>query len=39
MFKNKLSAEDKVYGVNIYLDGKENQRRIASLYNVISVLQ
>ena len=28
MSKKKVSVEDKIYAVNLYLDGKENQRRI-----------
>lgn len=34
MSKKKISAEDKVYGVNLYMDRRKNQRRIASLYDV-----
>lgn len=34
MPKKKISAEDKIYAVNLYLDGKESQGRIASLYDV-----
>ena len=28
MPKRKISIEDKLYAVNLYLDGKESQRRI-----------
>ncbi len=34
MSKRKVSVEDKIYAVNLYLDGKESQRRIASMFNV-----
>jgi transposase-like protein len=34
MPKRKISAEDKIYAVNLYLDGKESQHRIASVFNV-----
>ena len=34
MFKRKVSVEDKIYAVNLYLDGKENQRRIADMFDV-----
>lgn len=34
MSKRKISVEDKIYAVNLYLDGKESQRRIASMFNV-----
>lgn len=29
MSKRKISVEDKLYAVNLYLDGKESQHRIA----------
>lgn len=34
MPKRKISAEDKIYAVNLYLKGKESQRRIASMLDV-----
>ena len=34
MLKRKISVEDKIYAVNLYLDGKESQRRIASMFDV-----
>ena len=34
MYKRKISAEDKIYAVNLYLDGKESQHRIASMFDV-----
>ena len=34
MHKKKISVEDKLYAVNLYLDGKESQRRIASMFDV-----
>lgn len=34
MPKRKISAEDKIYAVNLYLDGKESQCRIASMFDV-----
>ncbi len=34
MPKRKRSVEDKLYAVNLYLDGKESQRRIASMSDV-----
>lgn len=34
MYKRKISVEDKIYAVNLYLDGKESQHRIASMFNV-----
>ena len=34
MSKRKVSVEDKIYAVNLYLDGKESQRRIASMFDV-----
>ena len=34
MSKRKVSAEDKIYAVNLYLDGKESQHRIAAMFNV-----
>ena len=34
MSKRKVSVEDKTYAVNLYLDGKESQRRIADMFDV-----
>ena len=34
MSKMKVSVEDKIYAVNLYLDGKESQSRIASMFDV-----
>lgn len=34
MYKKKISAEDKIYAVNLYLNGKESQHRIASMFDV-----
>ena len=34
MSKRKISIEDKVYAVNLYLDGKESQNRIVSMFGV-----
>lgn len=34
MPKRKISAEDKIYAVNLYLGGKESQHRIASMFDV-----
>lgn len=34
MPKRKISAEDKIYAVSLYLDGIESQGRIATLYDV-----
>lgn len=34
MSKRKISAEDKIYVVNLYLNGKESQCRIASMFDV-----
>lgn len=34
MSKRKVSVEEKLYAVNFYLDGKESQRRIASMFDV-----
>ena len=34
MSKRKISVEDKIYAVNLYLDGKESQHRIASMFDV-----
>lgn len=34
MYKRKLSVEDKIYAVNLYLEGKESQHRIASMFDV-----
>lgn len=33
MFKRKVSAEDKIYDVNLYLKGKESQHGIAALFD------
>lgn len=33
MSKRKVSVEDKTYAVNLYLDGKESQRRIADMFD------
>ena len=35
MSKRKVSVEDKIYAVNLYLEGKESQRRIADMFDVI----
>ena len=34
MSKRKVSVEDKIYAVNLYLDGKESQNRIVSMFGV-----
>ncbi len=34
MSKTKVSIEDKIYAVNLYLDGKESQNRIAAMFGV-----
>ena len=34
MSKRKVSVEDKIYAVNLYLEGKESQRRIAHMFDV-----
>lgn len=34
MSKKKASVEDKIYAVNLYLDGKESQGRIADMFDV-----
>ncbi len=34
MSKRKVSVEDKIYAVNLYLEGKESQRRIADMFAV-----
>ena len=34
MSKRKVSVENKIYAVNLYLDGKESQRRIADMFDV-----
>lgn len=34
MYKRIISAEDKIYAVNLYLNGKESQHRIASMFDV-----
>ena len=34
MSKRKISAEDKIYAVNLYLAGKESQYRIAAMFDV-----
>lgn len=34
MSKRKISVEDKIYAVHLYLDGKESQHRIASMFDV-----
>lgn len=37
MSKRKISAEEKIAAVNLYLDGKESQRRLAELYGISQV--
>lgn len=32
--KRKVSAKDKIYAVNLYIDGKESQRGIAAMFDV-----
>ena len=34
MSKIKISVKDKIYAVNLYLDKKESQHRIASMFDV-----
>ena len=34
MSKRKISVDDKIYAVNLYLDGKVSQRRIAAMFDV-----
>ena len=34
MSKRKVSVEDKIYAVNLYLNGKESQHRIAPMFDV-----
>lgn len=34
MSKRKVSAEDKIYAVNLYLKGKESQNNIAAMFDV-----
>ena len=34
MSKRKVSIEDKIYAVNLYLDRTESQHRIASMFDV-----
>ena len=34
MSKRKVSVENKIYAVNLYLDGKEIQQRIAHMFDV-----
>ena len=34
MSRRKVSVENKIYAVNLYLDGKESQRRIADMFDV-----
>ena len=34
MSKRKISVEDKLYAVNLYLDGKESQHGIAAMFDV-----
>lgn len=34
MSKRKVSVEDKIYAVNLYLDGKGSQHRIAAMFDV-----
>ncbi len=34
MSKRKISVEDKIYAVHLYLDGKGSLRQIASLFDV-----
>ena len=37
MSKRKVSVENKIYAVNLYLDGKESQRRIADMLSLIHI--
>lgn len=39
MSKRKISIEYKVYAVNLYLDGKESQNRIVSMFGVSKLFQ
>ncbi len=34
MSKRKVSINDKIYAVNLYLNGKESQHRISSMFGV-----
>lgn len=34
MSKRKVSVEDKIYAVNLYLNGKESQHGIATMFDV-----
>lgn len=34
MSKRKISTKDKIYAVNLYLDGKESQRQITSILSI-----
>lgn len=34
MPKKKISIEDKIYAVNLYLDGKKSTNQVASMFNV-----
>ncbi len=34
MSKRKISIEDKVYAVNLYLDGKESRNQLISMFVV-----
>ncbi len=34
MSKKKISIENKIYAVNLYLEGKESQGSIASMFDV-----
>lgn len=34
MSKRKVSINDKIYAVNLYLNGKESRHRIASMFGV-----
>ncbi|GFI24225.1 hypothetical protein IMSAGC011_03021 [Lachnospiraceae bacterium] len=34
MSKRKVCIEDKIYAMNLYLNGKESQRRIAFMFGV-----
>lgn len=33
MSTKNISVEDKIYAINLYLNGKENQHRIASIFD------
>ncbi len=37
MSKRKVSIEDKIYAVNLYLNRKESQHLIASMFGVSTV--